>query len=412
MKTILMLTNAYPFLPGEQFIEEEIEFWGQDSSLRIVIAPLLGEGGARAIPGNCEVDTTLLRAGKTGKLASMLRAVFSGIFYRELRFMRFAGGVSIHRLLRCAIATGRVLAIEKELHRLCKKHGKIDLIYSYWNDVQAFAAILAKRDGLIHSVFSRAHGFDVYEERRPANYMPLKRQFIGGFDRIFAVSLLAKSYLEKTYAPPPNIVSVSRLGVSLPFRLSMPADEGCLSVVSVSSCISLKRIDKIIDALAVVAREASFNSISWTHIGDGPLRQLCEAHAKEVLSQASISWKFLGSLSNQEVRAYLAENRIDLFINASETEGVPVSIMEAMACGIPAIAPDVGGIAELVAADCGHLLSRSPDIEEIAGAISSSVVRFKNSDVRSRARQKVVREFDAVTNYSNFVKEIACHRIN
>jgi glycosyltransferase involved in cell wall biosynthesis len=63
---------------------------------------------------------------------------------------------------------------------------------------------------------------------------------------------------------------------------------------------------------------------------------------------AHIRWQFTGALSNQDVLRFYQENAVDLFINVSASEGLPVSIMEAMSFGIPVAATDVGGVGELV----------------------------------------------------------------
>ena len=47
----------------------------------------------------------------------------------------------------------------------------------------------------------------------------------------------------------------------------------------------------------------------------------------------------MGEVENKEAKAFFLNNAVDFFINASESEGVPVSIMEAMSASVPAIAP-------------------------------------------------------------------------
>ncbi len=56
----------------------------------------------------------------------------------------------------------------------------------------------------------------------------------------------------------------------------------------------------------------------------------------------------MGYGSIDDLMLFFKENSVDLFINASITEGTPVSIMEAISCGIPIIATDVGGNPEIV----------------------------------------------------------------
>lgn len=58
----------------------------------------------------------------------------------------------------------------------------------------------------------------------------------------------------------------------------------------------------------------------------------------------NVAYNFVEYLNNEEVYTFYRNNRVDVFLNVSESEGVPVSIMEAMSCHIPTIAPDVGGM--------------------------------------------------------------------
>jgi glycosyltransferase involved in cell wall biosynthesis len=66
---------------------------------------------------------------------------------------------------------------------------------------------------------------------------------------------------------------------------------------------------------------------------------------------------------------YYQDFPVDVFVNVSSTEGVPVSIQEAISCGIPVIATAVGGNPEIVSEQNGILLSPDPQPDEIAAAL-------------------------------------------
>jgi glycosyltransferase involved in cell wall biosynthesis len=68
------------------------------------------------------------------------------------------------------------------------------------------------------------------------------------------------------------------------------------------------------------------------------------------------SFEFLGYLSNEKVLDVYFQYDVDFFINLSDSEGIPVSIMEAMSIGIPVIARDVGGTREIVNPTNGLIL--------------------------------------------------------
>jgi glycosyltransferase involved in cell wall biosynthesis len=78
-------------------------------------------------------------------------------------------------------------------------------------------------------------------------------------------------------------------------------------------------------------------------------------------------------VTHDAVRDFYLTQPVDVFVNASTTEGVPVSIMEAMSFGVPVVATDVGGTGELVNSRNGALLVPNPTPAEIADAILRTV---------------------------------------
>ena len=78
----------------------------------------------------------------------------------------------------------------------------------------------------------------------------------------------------------------------------------------------------------------------------------------------------MGDLQEKDVfRTYLAGS-INLFVSVSETEGLPVSIMEAISFGIPVMATDVGGCREIANAHTGVLISKDFDVKSVAEEIT------------------------------------------
>jgi glycosyltransferase involved in cell wall biosynthesis len=283
------------------------------------------------------------------------------------------------------------------------KHKKIDIAYCYWNEAQAYAAVLLKRAGLVSKVVSRAHGYDVYEGSRNNGYMPLKRQFIKEMDLILAISNQGKAYLESTYNASGARLQVSRLGVAIPSMTSAATAYDRLNIVSVAFCVPVKRIDKIIDGISEAALRLKDKKITWTHIGNGILFNELSIYASEKLRPLDVDLKFLGNKSNAEVREFFGENSVDIFINTSESEGVPVSIMEAMSYGVPVIAPNIGGISELVSNEYGCLLSDLASVSEIASAIIEMSSKCKLNEIRSRAKDKIIADYNAEQNYQELV---------
>src|SRR5690606_20424192 len=63
----------------------------------------------------------------------------------------------------------------------------------------------------------------------------------------------------------------------------------------------------------------------------------------------------------------LQPGRYDAFLYTAAFDGLPNVILEAMAAGLPVIAPDVGGIREAVSGETGYLVADDPDVEVLVG---------------------------------------------
>ena len=146
--------------------------------------------------------------------------------------------------------------------------------------------------------------------------------------------------------------------------------------------------------------------LRWYHIGDGPMKESLLLLANEL--PKTIRWKFLGAIPNREVQKFYAEHYVDAFINVSESEGIPVSIMEALSYGIPAIATDVGGVSEIIEdGKNGFLLKKNFTSEELISALSVfGNLTKENSMMRINAATMWNEKYNAVNNYSQFYNKV------
>ncbi|WP_229678869.1 glycosyltransferase [Dyella caseinilytica] len=402
-----MLTNAYPYHPGEQFIEDEIEYWARNPAAHVTVLPAVAKGEPRAVPGTVSVDLCMANGSVTARFLSAMGALFSAMFWRELVYLWRSRKIGMYTIARALLHASKVIAQAKSLRRYIARQGEVDVAYCYWNETQSYAALLARKKGGIRKVISRIHGIDLHETRRPHSYMPLKRQFIQDYDRVFTTSRAAQAYLEETYGAAAESIRVSPLGVPLADTLSKPSGAGSLHVVSVSFCLPVKRLDRIVESLRLFALRHKEVEILWTHIGGGPLfGEVRDFAASRFSGVDNISFELLGEMANDTVKKYYLGKSVDLFINMSESEGVPVSIMEAMSAGVPAIAPDVGGISNLVSSQCGALLGQCPSSEDVADAIDLIAFGERRDVLRTNARKMVEENFSSDRNYSTFVASV------
>ncbi len=149
--------------------------------------------------------------------------------------------------------------------------------------------------------------------------------------------------------------------------------------------------------------EMPVDRIFFVVIGDGPLRDECEAfiHKYGVAERVFL-------LGSREDAAELVWD-FDVFTLFSRWEGLPLTIIEAMQAGVPVVANDVGGVGELVVDGETGFLIRGLDLEAAAQALlrllSNQNLRRRMGDAgRQRARRKFSLE-EMLTRYSELYLE-------
>jgi glycosyltransferase involved in cell wall biosynthesis len=231
-------------------------------------------------------------------------------------------------------------------------------------------------------------------------------------DAIFFISEQGRSYFEN-YFPANENFKISHLGVQKQLEISdinVEKARNKFTIVSNSWVQPLKRIDLLVHALGLIPSEYE---IEWFHIGDWHKSEetynYVMKYAKELLGpKPNITYKFMGCLTPQEIFNFYRTGSIHLFINLSSTEGVPVSIMEAEAFGIPIIATNVGGVSEIVSDQVGFLLEPNPTPEQICKKIISIMQLSPEGyfTLRKNAYNKWNSDFNAEKNYTSFVERV------
>ena len=105
---------------------------------------------------------------------------------------------------------------------------------------------------------------------------------------------------------------------------------------------------------------------------------------------------------------YLSVHNFHCFITTSQSEGLPVSVMEAISFSIPIIAPNVGGISEIVDDTDGILLPETAKAKDFANAIEkiAKMSQEEYEDLRKGAFLMWNKKFNGNTNYMAFAEEL------
>jgi sugar transferase (PEP-CTERM/EpsH1 system associated) len=189
-------------------------------------------------------------------------------------------------------------------------------------------------------------------------------------DRLLAVCSRLADRMSDTMNVPRSSIHTIRNGVDVNrfggqrrnearLRLGLPADS--LVVGTTGRLTDVKDHQNLLEAVRLLA--ASHPRLRCLIAGDGPLKPALESSIQALGLQAVV--KLLGH--RQDVEMVLAA--LDIFVLSSQSEGLPMAILEAMASGLPIVSTRVGGIDEVVADGKTGLLvePRSPDA--LMGAI-------------------------------------------
>ena len=389
-KVLFFITAEFPYGTGETFIENEITFLSESFDKVIVVPLSKSSNRHRSIPANVLIEpfssqniNLLAVLRKTSNEADIVREVFCNALSNPFK----------NKILLKSIERG--LSISAHLEKLAEKYPDNEIYhYSYWLDDGAIG--IAFLNDKKHK-FSRAHGWDVYFERHSYNYLPLRKFLVKKLDQIFTISENGKAYLEAKVQQQGK-VQTSRLGTINRCLFKNKNEDVNLNIVSLSSVIPLKRIELMGQSIQLI----DSNKICWHHFGDGALLE----QMKERFPFA----KFHGHIANNEIKHILQNySPNSILINASTTEGLPVSMMEAMSFGIPCIGTDVGGVSEIIENNVnGFLMPANPSPEIVAEYINKylNLTNEEKAQFRLNAYETWQEKFDAEKNYKSFIEKI------
>jgi glycosyltransferase involved in cell wall biosynthesis len=164
----------------------------------------------------------------------------------------------------------------------------------------------------------------------------------------------------------------------------------------------------LIEAFKLLQSDSAINA-ELRLIGDGPMRATLERQVERAGLAQRVS--FLGT--RNDLPQQLGE--LDLFVLASDREGRPTSIMEAMSAGLPVVATNVGSVTELVDDGEDGFIVEAGEPTQLAQAMQSIIQHDElRGKMSAAARKKAVANFSLERmnrDYANFYHDIVSGRI-
>lgn len=413
-RNLVLLTKNYPFGRGEEFIENEMPVLSRRFGRILVLATQTENGPrqTRPLPENARAFS--VPASRVGRRVPVAAVKLVAPKYRAGLVdgrERKALGRSLKRRLYEAYFLAKSDAVAGECSALlqgCGFDGSGGTVfYSYWFHDTALAALRLKEEfaGGRGCAVSRAHRYDLYAEKNPAGFLPMRFYLLENLDRVFPCSEDGTSRLRSRYPAYADRVETSYLGTE-DFGTGPEGRDGVFRIVSCCHLSPVKRVELLARSLALF--EGSGRKLAWTHFGGGDGLGDLKEYAAGHLSFMECS--FPGEVKNRELMEYYRNHPVDCFVNTSSSEGLPVSIMEACSFGIPAVATDVGGTAEIVRdGKTGFLLGADFTEKELSGKLSALIgmTAEERKSFREGCRALWKESFCAERNYERFAREIS-----
>ena len=390
MKTLFLSTNSFPHNDRETLLGPKIQLLSEKFNRIYVLTATPKTSVEIFIPKNVSSFYVDTRLNVIDKIRAFL-GIFSLLFFQEIIDLKTLKISMNWKKIKVAL---NAMYISKRYSRVVRQIvNKNNLLtdklffHAYW--CAEFPICFSElKNSFPHAHFStRMHAYDLYEERHNPNYLPFRKLIFSVCDKLFFISKQGKNYFKKKYhIENDSKLIVNYLGVIKSTTLKLEkskfvSNESELVLVSCSSMIGLKRIHLIIDCLSKIKNI----NIRWYHFGDGSLKEQLELAAYQKLNELThISYFFQGHVSNELINAFYAMNHVDLFINVSQYEGVPISMMEAMSFGVPCIGTNVGGVKEIINHENGYLLDVNFNIDDLA----KIMVDYSSKNVLNRLKYK------------------------
>jgi glycosyltransferase involved in cell wall biosynthesis len=280
-------------------------------------------------------------------------------------------------------------AIWPALRRLVRER-RIDIVHAHDYKTDLLTLLLARAEGI--APLSTAHGWTGHGPRERYLYYPFDRWMLGRFPHVVAVSEQIRQTLIAAGSRPERVTTILNGIDPVLFqrqadgrarvRASLGLTDSHLLIGSVGRLEPQKRFDLLIEAFQTLS--ASRPHLRLAIAGDGGERQALDAQ----VARLGLESRCLMLGHRSDVVDVLSA--VDLFVQASDYEGTPNSVLEAMALALPIVATTAGGTAQLVEDGVHGLLVPCGRAEPIAAAIAETLADPAAAATRAAAARRRV----------------------
>jgi len=224
----------------------------------------------------------------------------------------------------------------------------------------------------------------IFDNIERLNDLAVGKETLKEADKIIAVSNATKNYVLSLGAKPEK-VKVLHNGVDLvrfrplagkreEMRRKLGISQNSIVVLTVRRLVYKNGIDTLIESANIAVKKNP--KIVFLVVGKGPDLNKVQMRIEQLGIENN--FRFTGFVKDEDLPFYY--NAADFFALPSKSgEGLPLVALEAMACGLPVIATDVGGISEILMEDYGKLVP--PNQPEL---LAKAVLEFCSVDLSSR----------------------------
>jgi len=259
------------------------------------------------------------------------------------------------------------LALSSKLVNVVREYG-IDLLHVHYAIPHAYAGYMAKKMllevGINLPMVTTLHGTDITLVGSHPFYKPAVTFSINKSDMVTSVSQSLKEdtlrlfNIQQEIEVVPNFIDVQ--AHNNPYtecQRHLMAEDHERIITHISNLRPVKRVRDVIEVFDRIQKKVASRLLI---VGEGPEKIACEQIAKERGLDEKIA--FLGN--SNEINKILCFS--DLFILPSEKESFGLAALEAMACGVPVISSNTGGLVEVNRQGVSGYLSDVGDVDDMA----------------------------------------------